>query len=239
MVCFAPVENALENAGDKPSESEPRRRRTWLRRVVFSVSLTMSVIFASLWVRSFFRSDIFKLGVLVTGQPLNGSEWDSWFDSNSGNLRWNVNHVHWQYERTPVQMGESSGPGWYSAGEPRRNSRVPVPNASDKTTIGYDYMGFGAGRYVLVEGSGSNRSARSHTAIRMPHWVALMIALIPAAVIFRRYRRDRRRLREGLCITCGYDLRGGTTRCPECGTPKQAGQNLQSPPSTTSLIHGA
>jgi hypothetical protein len=36
---------------------------------------------------------------------------------------------------------------------------------------------------------------------------------------WRRRRRDRRRLRKGLCRRCGYDLRGNASGvCPECGS---------------------
>ncbi len=31
--------------------------------------------------------------------------------------------------------------------------------------------------------------------------------------------RRRKRKKLGLCVKCGYDLRGSTKRCPECNTP--------------------
>ena len=47
------------------------------------------------------------------------------------------------------------------------------------------------------------------------------------------YRRTLHRFRNGLCQNCGYDLRGGGARCPECGTPVQADarQTQMRPPS--------
>jgi hypothetical protein len=48
--------------------------------------------------------------------------------------------------------------------------------------------------------------------------MAAGLAEIPAAVVFK-LMNDRRRTRpaRGLCLRCGYDLRGTPGRCPECG----------------------
>lgn len=55
-------------------------------------------------------------------------------------------------------------------------------------------------------------------AVFVPHWaIALLLVILPAIWLPRELRR-RRRLRHGLCVKCGYDLRASPTRCPECGT---------------------
>ena len=59
---------------------------------------------------------------------------------------------------------------------------------------------------------------------RRAAWVvAGLTALAFSVYFFGAYlpgKGYRRRVDGGLCLECGYDLRGGASRiCPECGTP--------------------
>ena len=50
--------------------------------------------------------------------------------------------------------------------------------------------------------------------------VLLLSGILPGVWVrgFAHRRRAARRARAGRCPACGYDLRGTTHRCPECGT---------------------
>jgi hypothetical protein len=66
-----------------------------------------------------------------------------------------------------------------------------------------------------VAGSGAYRS------ITVPGWLLpAALLLIPVARLIQKIRgvrRRRRRRRMQQCLDCGYDLRSGHERCPECG----------------------
>jgi hypothetical protein len=49
-------------------------------------------------------------------------------------------------------------------------------------------------------------------------WVCLALASLPVSrLVSRCVFERRRRIKQGLCPSCGYDLRATPGRCPECG----------------------
>lgn len=77
----------------------------------------------------------------------------------------------------------------------------------------------------------------------LPYFAAVVLVLTPAwvsgLVALARARRRRVRQRSGLCVNCGYDLRGSAfeSACPECGSTANRNANLA--PTTTTAAPAA
>ena len=70
-------------------------------------------------------------------------------------------------------------------------------------------------RFMNLGGSnaGWNWGCQSRILFKVPYWM-LFPAFLPLP-LFHSRRYFRRRLREGHCAGCGYDLRATPDRCPE------------------------
>ena len=70
---------------------------------------------------------------------------------------------------------------------------------------------------MLLPRSANNLPGYEYYTVRVPLWLPCVALSIAPVVGGARAWRSRRRRRVGRCPSCGYDLRGSTERCPECG----------------------
>lgn len=86
--------------------------------------------------------------------------------------------------------------------------------------IGFHYGGVTRGnRWNTVTGwrFGYSRG-QDNIMIQAPYWAVVLSTVVLPLLWLNSHLEIRRRLKLGLCLTCGYDMRATPDRCPECGT---------------------
>jgi hypothetical protein len=83
------------------------------------------------------------------------------------------------------------------------------------TSQGRHYLGFDMAR------DAGNVPGYSWRLIAIPYGFFLIVLGVSPAIWLMLEVRRRERRRKGLCTNCGYDLRGSSERCPECGMRRE------------------
>jgi len=209
-----------------------------LFNLLAGLSLLLSMTMAVLWMRSHRCID----AISWTGD-YKGAEATS-IDGSVGLAFLEATHnpppgyrVRCGFVRTDDGQRFASGysfadaPGWSSAFGLSLSFQPPISSdSSDQVwttatitvfhaTSIWNKMGFSTGPQGASVGGVALTSGRS---IFIPDWFFCMAFALMPLVSILRIRKNARRVRNGLCATCGYDLRASPDRCPECGTvPKE------------------
>ena len=69
---------------------------------------------------------------------------------------------------------------------------------------------------ALVTRRSPNRLAEAAPALCM--WVVFILTALVGVLRDAAHKCRAARVRDNVCVKCGYDLRASRGRCPECGT---------------------
>jgi hypothetical protein len=98
--------------------------------------------------------------------------------------------------------------------------QMPLPAPQPPPAAGFQFLAYAAGDPQTFYG-------RAHVLV-FPYWAFILVLTVPLMMALRSEYRSlvrNRRLRDGLCINCGYDLRASPERCPECGLEAPSAPN--------------
>ena len=190
-------------------------------RVIGVAWLIGVLLIALLWVRSYWRTDELHAGY--------------WHYQQHG--RYVGYYDAWQLEvfscRGTLQGDVCiraciAGPGRYEAFPGQKGKHVTL-NPPDAIRLSDVQQQLANAKGIAGLKYSADRFSRNAS---LPYWVLLLIGLVPPVCSYFAFRRRRHQGREGLCGTCGYDLRAGHDRCPECGTPVPSSEFRREPGAT-------
>jgi len=153
------------------------------------VSLLPLLAATATWVRSARRSD--RLDYQSANGLYSVLEWKGTLQFYAGTRRANSTYATPGVHMRWAYAPSAPGPWWSGWVTPNR-----VKN----------FLGFGTIR------------GPTYQVVAIPFWAITPLTALPAVAALRARARRCRRVQDGACRACGYDLRASPLRCPECGT---------------------
>jgi len=201
--------------------------RERVRLAASNALLVLATVLGVLWAASMIRGcAVTRRTTVLSGstiQPTDPAETLTEYISHNRTVASHVGRVYVIYMRAEESNKSKDLPrrvSWHFAWSPgRRHDRFKAP--SWIAWSGLDW------RADVAEGGRPNGEYWSNRDIFVcvPYWLLALPTAAAGWLLGRRVRLKRRRLRRGLCIACGYDVRMSPGRCPECG--------LTNPPPVT------
>ena len=171
-----------------------RRLARWLFTLCAAMSLLLCVAVSALWVRSYWIYDVFTCVYVPPVPPADELKWYSptWYDVAHG--------------RGLLTVSTNGPEEWFPG--PRAHHSFAASEAVPDELL----------RSVERRMLGFRYRDDYYRYLSIPDYaIVLVCGLLPAAWAVSALRRHRRG-RDGLCRSCGYDLRATPGRCPECGS---------------------
>jgi hypothetical protein len=203
-----------------------RRLGRRLLHVLTVVSLLLCVASVALWVQSD-RAPVMYERTQCWPAEARSEVFQCYSGAGGFELVWS-----WQVSIDPPQsMREALDQPVESRWMPRQQfSGPPLPGTPWWMRLGFDWRDF----RDEIRTQSNDRIPfviRDHMLMAgAPYWAVMLVAAaLPlwAAGRWGRRRRRARRLRRGLCPSCGYDLTGNVSgACPECGWAPLAGATV-------------
>jgi len=180
-------------------------RRT-VRPILAGLSLLICVIVCWLWIRSMSTTD-----AIDRTRPAESR------DSILSLYSWRGSIILERRAEAPATWNRKYA-GWERRSFPAAHTWTSEYLRSARDAAGFHLLGFWFCPAGFIDASGLGTPVRASAWLfGIPDWaIALLAALLPLSMIRARFVQ-RRRISAGRCAGCGYDLRGVSGRCPECG----------------------
>ena len=183
-----------------------------------ALSLLVCVVIITFWIRGQFKSDWFQWQ--KTDPKAN--TWRA-LDMASGRSGFYFSWQAFSFDRPgyaqeyALQLKRVAGFG-HEEGEAQS---MPYQGTF------WNRLGFGSrvsGEQSAYSGTFNDRSNYRYRfdGCHVPYWFPLHLFAcggLPLLIRLQAKLQRSRRLRANQCVACGYDLRGSSGRCPECGQP--------------------
>jgi hypothetical protein len=197
-------------------------------KILVAGCVVLAIITAWLWIHSSFESD----EGLTNCNTLVLRRWGIAVGSWRGRIAFghmdNPLYKYWNYSSFPDNLRIFGGFIEYQAVDDGQSSwdfDFDSKLGSHELGTAWRLAGFAFTSHTTPHDLDIPRDATHSTTtisvgtvcFAIPDYLIVALLLIYPAMWFRRKRTIARRFKEGLCVKCGYDLRGGHTACPECG----------------------